>query len=968
MPDGAGLPSSAASVGGAGTGAFGSWLRSQRKARDLTQDALGAKLGCTGDMIRKIETGRAQPSRSLAERLAISLDIVSSARPAFVAWARGVPGAAPPVPAPVSTRGDRAEYPRPTAGFVGREPHLAAAAALLRRVDPALITLTGPGGVGKTRLAQEIVAANAGLFADGALFVPLAPLGDPRLVVPTIVGALGVREVADRPLLESLQEALKSRHLLLVLDNFEHVLTAAPMLGDLVAAAPMLKIVVTSRETLRLPEEYVFPVSPLRVPDLSRPPDPERLAAYEAVQLFVERARAANSQREPAFVLTPENALPVATICTMLQGLPLAIELAAARTRLLPPDALLERLAGAYGYTPLQLLGTSSPDRIDRHKTLRTAITWSHDLLASDERMVFRRLAVFAGGCTLEAFEQLAAGELPGLHGLDGLESLLDKSLLWQDMGPGGQGRFLMLETVREFALEALAASGEEELLRNRHAAYYLALAESVGPQVRGAEQATGLARLAPELDNLRAAQEWAMKKKMVESALRFAATLWPFWLVRGYLTEGRRRLEAALANGNDAPSVLRAAALHGAGVLAAEMGDLARSRVCFDESLTLRRELGDAVGVASALNSLGNVALYQDDHPSAGAFYQQASVEFRALGNRSGLALALANLCGSLIMQGYYGEAAKVGAESLALARELGLKATIVNVLDNLGLAAQFQGDYPKAVQAYTEEQALAAELGYRKFLSSALQHLGVIARQTGDYPRAEEYVTQSLAIARELADRRNVMSNLGDLAMVALQRGDAAGATEFFRESLALSREVGDRRNLRQCLEGLAALAAHDGRAVRAARLYGAAATLQSALKEPRQRADQLWYEEEVRAARSELAAVAWEAAWESGAAWNREQMLAYALEERPEPSLSPDYASPPEQQNAAEPLHDLTSRELEVLRLVARGLTNEEVAKQLYLSPHTVQAHLRSIYSKLGGTNRLGATRFAIEHDLV
>src|SRR5215204_5173059 len=487
--------------------------------------------------------------------------------------------------------------------LVGREKEVSEVCVLMGGDETRLLTLTGPGGIGKTRLALQAAADLLDDFSDGTFFVSLATLREAELLLPAVAETLGVRETGEQPLDETLNDYLSERRLLLLVDNFEQVLGAAPAVTQLLAGAPGMKVLATSRAPLGLYGEHEFPVPPLSMPDLKSPPPLESLTQYEAVGLFLERAQAV----KPDFKVTNESAPAVAEICVRLDGLPLAIELAAARIKMLPPKAMLKRLGSR-----LKLLTGGARDLPERQRTLRATIEWSHALLDEGEQVLFGRLAVFSGGRTLEAIEAIcdAEGDLP-VEVFDGVSSLLDKSLLRQEEGPNGEPRFVMLETVHEFAREKLGESAEAEEIRRAHAQYFLTLAEEAHPELKGPDQLEWLERLEAEQDNMRAALSWALERKVAEVALRLGGALGWFWSVRGYHSEGRRWLEEALAlDGRGSPEV-RAMALAGAAVLAEEQGDLDRAQEACQEGLELLAHEGREASEAklNLLECLGWVA-----------------------------------------------------------------------------------------------------------------------------------------------------------------------------------------------------------------------------------------------------------------------------------------------------------------------------------------------------------------------
>ena len=724
--------------------------------------------------------------------------------------------------------------------FVGRDHELRAVRQRLLQPEARLLTLTGPAGTGKTRLALQVAADLLDDFPDGVWFVNLAPISDPMLVASTIAATLEVKEAADQPLVETLKSVLCKKQLLLLLDNFEQVLPAAPLVADLLATARGLTVLVTSRALLGLYGEYDVTVPSLALPDPAHLPPLEQLSQYEAVRLFIERAQAAKAD----FSMTTENAPAVVEICARLDGLPLAIELAAARVRLLSPQAMLPRLSNR-----LKLLIGGGRDLPARHQTLRGAIEWSYSLLDAGEQTLLRRLAVFAGGCTMEAAE--AVGTVDGdltIDMLEALASLADKSLVQQQEGVDGEPRFSMLETIREYALEQLARSEDAAVLSKQHAAYYLHLAEVAEPELKGQQVGLWLRRLEAEHGNLRAALDWSLGHGAPEeTALRFATALANFWYVRGYWSEGRRRLETALARVREtrmdsAPvQTLKMRGLSWAGTLAHARGEYAAACAYYEESLLLARELGHTASIAIALGKLGTVARVRGDYTTARSYYE----------------------------------------ESLLLARELGHTASIAITLGNLGTVARGQGDYTTARAYYEESLLLARELGHKASIAIALGNLGTVARGQGDYTTARSYYEESLLLARELGHKASIAITLGNLGTVASVRGDYATARAYYEESLLLARELGHKASIADCLEGIADMAARQGKTERAARLRGMVEALREGMPPPAVPVGKAPDEGLVLDGQVQLDEAAFPAAWEGGQAITLEQAIAYALE---------------------------------------------------------------------------------------
>ncbi|HZS00248.1 MAG TPA: tetratricopeptide repeat protein [Chloroflexota bacterium] len=810
--------------------------------------------------------------------------------------------------------------PAQTTPLVGREEEIAAARARLLHPDVRLLTLTGPGGSGKTRLGLQVAAESLDDFDDGVFFVPLAAISDPSLLASTIAQALGVREAAGRPVLESLKEYLADKQLLVLLDNFEQLVDAAPQVSDLLAAGPGVKVLVTSRAVLRVYGEHEFHVPPLQLPDPGHLPSLERLTQYEAVRLFIERAQAVNLD----FAVTNENAPAVAAICHRLDGLPLAIELAAARIRLLTPQAMLARLEHR-----LSLLTGGARNLPARQQTLRGALAWSYDLLDAGEQALFCRLGVFVGGCTLEAAEAVCdpSGDL-AIDLLDGVDSLVAKSLLrHEEAADGAEPRFQMLETIREYALERLAERSEADTLRRRHVEYYLALAEQAAEYAFGPEQDRWLGRLELEHDNLRAALKWLQTDAADDdTAVRLAGALWPFWYVRGYLSEGRAALNEALARGR--PGTAAARALNGAAILNWFQGDQGRAVAYVQESLALARASGDQRGLAFSLAIMGEMALFQDGPERGTPLLEESARLFRALGDRWGVALASLFLGQAALRQddheraealveeslglfrevrdkwgtGFslgilgmvaryeqrYERAAALFEEALPLQRGLGDKMGVAGSLLNLGMVARDLGEYDRARGLVEQALEVFRPLGHRWNTSEALEVLGEIAQRQGDYARAVALHDEALALRRELEPNPGIARSLINLGLVAGYQGDFARAAALHREALTLLREMGEKGNVAEGLEGLAEIASAQGQPQRAARLLGAAEALREAIRAPRSPADHAEHERLVAAVRAGLDAGAFETAWAAGRAQTVAEAIAFALEE---PSAADD-----------------------------------------------------------------------------
>ncbi len=847
--------------------------------------------------------------------------------------------------------------------FLGREQEVAAIAGLLHREDVRLVTLTGPGGAGKTRLGLQVAADLSELFASGVFFVNLAPISDPALVVPAIAETLAIREGSGQALLERLAEHLRQRQMLLLLDNFEQVVSAVEQVVALLVACPQLKVLVTSREVLHVRAEHEFPVPPLAVPDPNRLPDLTTLSHNAAVALFLQQAQAV----KPNFQLTDANAGAVASLCARLDGLPLAIELAAARMKLFSPQALLARLGQR-----LSILTSASRDMPARQQTLRNTIAWSYNLLDEEEKRLFRQLSVFVGGCTIEAIEALCAS--PGRESepiLDGVASLVDKSLLQGvEQRAGEEPRFVMLETIREYALESLEPHGETEAARRAHAAYFLALAEEAEQGMAGPQQAVLLERLEQEHDNLRAAMQWSTSHAEEEKAmaLRLGGALSSFWFVRAYFSEGRDFLERALSRSGEVAAPIRAKALYAASRLHEVLDSLDRAEELCEQSLALYRELGDTRGIASCLHLLADIVWGQGNLAAARALAEESLMLFRELDDRRSVAYLLYHLGSLAVEQGEYARGRSLLTESLTINRELGDTRNIANSLFTLALLSRLSGgDLAQAHTLLDESFALFREIGDKENIANCLYLWGVLALDEGDRASARSLNEQALALFREMNLQPGTARSLYALAEVATVEGDYAHSQALYEQGVAVARESGDNRTITSGLEGLAAAVAAQGNPAWAAQLWGVAEALREAIGTPLPPVDRAPYHRAVAAARTQLGEQAFATAWAEGRTISPEQafatpgQVALPAPTQGERSPSPTTTSPPSYPDG------LTTREVEVLRVVAQGLTNEQVAERLVISPRTVDTHLTSIYSKIRVSSRAAATRYAIEHHL-
>jgi predicted ATPase len=777
--------------------------------------------------------------------------------------------------------------PRPATPLIGRAEEIARIREIFglapedgvsSAVGPAgarLVTLTGPGGAGKTRLSLHLAATLGVEFADGAVFVALAAITDPALVPVEIAGALELGESGGESPRDLVVESLRDRHLLLILDNYEQVMGASELVADLLAHCPRLHVVVTSRERLNVRGEVDLPLPPLGLPEMPRrtasdaPGGVESLSLdevrrSEAVRLFVERARAA----QPAFDVTAENATAIVEICRRLDGLPLAIELAAARARLLPPGALLDRLDRR-----LDLLSRGNRDLPARQKTMRDTIAWSYDLLDPPEQRLFSRVSVFVGGATLDAVATVAGDERE-VDTFDLVESLADKSLL-RLVVEGDEPRVMMLQTIRDYGLERLDASGEREATRKRHAELFLALAEEAEPLLEGREQTRWLDRLDGDQDNLRAAIGWLRESGLTDEALRLGGALWRFWWLRGDMGEGRGQLEALLREPDGVSPAVRAKALNGAGVLAESQGDWETAARFHQESLEISRGLGDLPGVAWSLNNLGVVAMNQGDIARARSLLEENLAVAEQAGDASSVATALMDLGQIERVEGDPEQASALLTRSLALFRELGNESQIARALTNLGAAACERGESERALTLFTESLTRHRDVGDRLGIAGTLNNLAAVERNFGNQETAMRLYLESHVLALEAGNQLYAAIAMENLAALTRSQGDIATAELRYREALLLYHAVGDMEGIITCLGGLALAAADHGENREAVTLLGFVSTAsdQQGVPAPGE------IEEAVRVLREKLSVGEFEEAWARGLALSIDEAIDWA-----------------------------------------------------------------------------------------
>lgn len=787
----------------------------------------------------------------------------------------------------------RTNLPAQLTSFVGREKEIAEVKALL--AASRLITLTGPGGTGKTRLSLQVAIDLLDMFSDGIWFIELAPVSDPGFVSQTVATALGLREEAGRPIIELLTDFLQAKRSLLILDNCEHLVEASARLAEsLLRACPDLKILASSREALKIAGETPYRVPSLSTPDPRQIPPLETLTQYEAVRLFVERATTAL----PSFTVTPDNAIAVTKVCQRLDGIPLGIELAAARVKMLKVEQIAARLDDRF-----RLLTGGSRTALPRQQTLRALIDWSHDLLSESERALLRQLSVFAGGWTLEAAEQVAGGtwqvvgDSPTRHlslatsdVLDLLTQLVNKSLVDVERVPGQEVRYRLLETIRQYAREKLLESGEGEQVRDRHLDYFVNLAERAEPELTGPRTPEWLKRLEVELDNLRTGLEWALEHN-AEVGLQLASILLWFWVEAGYINDGINWLVQLLRQPEtQSPTLVRARALDTQGYLLALIDSNQEACPIIEESLDLCRDLGDRPGIASGLLHLGlatyhiglQVENYRLDPEHGLQLIAESLALYRELGDKLGLVWALGYLGRFLSSSGDYERARAYLEEGLATSREIEYPTGMAYILISLGELVIWQGDCHAARPWLEESLVLQRQLGKSGNAAFSLGVLGDLAFREGNYLQARAYYEDSISLAQEVGATWNIGWGPVRLGYVALRQGDAARAKRLFEEGQQHLKEIGEMVGVVYALEGLASLATMQEQPERAARIFAWADATREAPGHTRPPVQQADVDRDLATIHSQLDEATFSAVWAEGQAMTLEQAVAYALEE--------------------------------------------------------------------------------------
>jgi predicted ATPase/tetratricopeptide (TPR) repeat protein len=793
--------------------------------------------------------------------------------------------------------------------LIGRDKLIQQVRQLLGREEVRLVTLLGPGGIGKTRVALSVARAMLGEFEDGVFFVPLASINDPQFVPSAILQMLQLKEAGNLSATAGLKQHLSNKKIFLVLDNFEQLLAGTGLLDELLAAAPGLKLLVTSQAVLHIYGEREFAVPPLELPDLANLPGPERLGGYEAVGLFLERAQAV----QPTFSLTPDNYRAIAELCVRLEGLPLSIELSAVRLKMLSVNNLLEKLSDKR----LPLLTRGAQSLPARQQTLRRTLEWSYNLLDQAEQQLFDRLGVFRNGWTVEAAHAVCGREAGSeTDSMDYLSQLLDKSLVVRMDNQSTTQRFMMLETLREFAQERLEWRQEVELVQQRHAQFYLKLARKTEVKLRGPEQVVWLAQLDVEQENLRMALQWLIARartgqaqtdpdsqppnmassynrcdfnneyfagtalEAADLALHMAAAVALYWEIRGFYSEGRHWLAQVLdlctgANLGVELKQSKANALNKAGDLAFLQGDFQQARLFLEESLALKRQLKDKPGIATVLNSFGNLEVWQRDFKRAIELVEESLAIRQELNDSGGIAIALRNLGNIYTATGEYQQAARAYTDSLKIAEKLHNKLGQATALGSLGKVLLIQSHYDQAVRLLDESLRLFEELGDKRRLAITLDLLGCVYMNQGHYEQAYQLSYKGLELERELGDRWGIAASLHNLGNVRVRQGQFNAARNLYLDSIEMLGEMGE-KYLGDGLDNMAGLAVAQQFYERAAQLYAASDKIRQQTQSPRETSEQTTYTNKIAQIRSQLDLPNFEAAWSQGQELELEQAL--------------------------------------------------------------------------------------------
>lgn len=736
----------------------------------------------------------------------------------------GLPGDFPPLKALENLH---TNLPAALTSFVGREREIEEVKQLLTQTR--LLTIAGVGGAGKTRVALQVAEDLLEFFGDGVWWMDLAPISNPELIIQFVADVLGIREEAGKSLLQLLTSYMRTKNTLLVMDNCEHLIQGVALFVEtILRSAPELRILATSREALGMSGEVIWRIPPLSAPGLRERVKSENLVQYEAVKLFVERAVAVKAD----FEITVDNARSVAKICARLDGIPLAIELAAARVRVLSVEEIAERLDDRF-----RLLVSGNRTALPRQQTLRALLDWSHELLSEHEQILLRRLSIFTGGWTLPAAEKVCFDEeVEAWQILELLTHLIDKSLVVAESHDRSE-RYRYLETIRQYAQERLLEAKEVDELACKHAEYFLNLAEEAYSELWGPRQATRLVQLEAEHENLRMALEYMSKDgSRAEMLLRLGSSLWRFWEIRGYISEGRAWLKRALDANPDAPAYLRGNGLRGAGILACQQGDYMQAKALHEQSLTLFRELGNKLGIARELNDLGEIARYLGNYQEAVALHTESLALRYEIDDKEGLAVSLGQLGTIALDRGQHIHARELLEEGLKLNRELGDKQSTALSLNNLGLVSQLLSDFVRAISLFEEALSLYRELKDKLGISNALLNLGSVAKDQGYFKQATTLLNECLVLKQEVGDRRGIGRIIAALAEIAVHQGNYARGAELAEQSLKIFRELGVKRGMIISLEVRVYAANHQGDYDLAQSLASQALTLANEIGAPR------------------------------------------------------------------------------------------------------------------------------------